>query len=91
MGLRFAYGLANAVSTATITRMDEGDESHKGGRFKEGFGSKPLHPFALQKQCRGVKGPNTGGTGLPQGASTGKMPDLAEWRRQSATSDRRLL
>ena len=31
MGLRFAYGLANAVSTANISRMDEGDEFHNGG------------------------------------------------------------
>ena len=41
IGLRFAYRLANAVSTANISRMDEGDEFHIGGvgSFRNGSGS----------------------------------------------------
>ena len=68
MGLRFAYGLANAVSTANISRMDEGDEFHNGGKFQEWFGIKHLHRFALQKPYRGAKGRITGGDGAATGA-----------------------
>ncbi len=90
MGLRFAYGSANAVSTATITRMDEGNESHKGGKVQGRVRQQAAAPICSAKRMPGRERPAHGRDGSGTGASSGKMPDLADWRRQSATPDRRL-
>ncbi len=86
IGLRFENGLANAVCTANICRMDEGDEFHRGGQLPEWFGSG---------NCAGLfrrihTGPGNWGAseGMApqQDPATGKMPGFAQSGLQIATS-----
>ena len=66
--MRFAYGLANAVSTANICRMDEGDEFHSGGTAPGMVRIRKLYRFALQKPYRVRKAGASEGDGTATGS-----------------------
>ena len=84
--MRFANGLANAEGAADIGRMDEGDEFHSGGTASKMVRIRKLCRLVLQKPYRALSAGPSEGVEPQQVPATGKMPGIAGWGLQTATS-----